>query len=410
MSPEQLLQRLPKMMKSGAAGGRGGLVLLRFDRAESLRNQLGFTGLSTLCARLEARIAEHLDERHFSVRFDWTSLLIAIPATAGEAFHETVAALFSELTDATYEVGDDDIALTVTLSYARFDHRFTGVDELLLSLFRRADSVEADGGNAMAEVRPGISLSQALGSGDHMLGLLMEALRTDGMRVVFQPLLATSGADATESYQMLPRLPAGDGKLITAAEFLPRAREAKLLPVIDRWMTVHAMQLLRGPLSAREVRLFINQSEALLVDAERRDWLRDHLDADRALASRIVLEVPLEDAMSHLRGARQLFELSRDYGVGICLSHVDEHSRWELLSSDLAPRFVRMAAGFVSRLASEPSLQERFMDLSEPVREQGTRIIMPMIEDSQTAASMWRSGADFMQGNMIQAPEDSIAV
>jgi EAL domain-containing protein (putative c-di-GMP-specific phosphodiesterase class I) len=33
-----------------------------------------------------------------------------------------------------------------------------------------------------------------------------------------------------------------------------------------------------------------------------------------------------------------------------------------------------------------------------------------MIENPEMAASMWRSGADFMQGNMIQAPEDSIAV
>lgn len=410
MTPEKLLQKLPAMMKSGAAKGRGGLMLLRFDRAGALRDQLGFTGLSMLFSRLEARISGSLDHKHESVRFDWASMLVLIPEVPGEAFEDAVVALFYALTDEVYEVGSDDLALTVSLSHARFDHRFTQVDEILLPLFRQADAIESQGGNAMAEVRPGISVSQALASSDHMLGLLMEALRTDSLRVVFQPLLATSGEDAIASYQMLPRLAAGDGRLITAAEFLPLARDAALLPVIDRWMTVRAMQLLRGSLKGRDVRLFINQSEALLADADRREWLARQLAADPGLASYMVLELPLEDAMSHLRGAKHLFELSRQYGVGICLSHVDEHSRWELLTGDLEPHYVRMAAGFVSRLTKEPSLQARFMKLSEAVRQQGTRIIMPMIEDSQTAASMWRSGADFMQGNMIQAPEDSIAV
>ena len=410
MTPEKLLQRLPAMMNCGAAKGCGGVVLLRFDRAGALRDQLGFSGLSTLFSRLEARIAANFEEQHESIRFDWANLLVVMPAVSGEAFEDIVVALFSALTGEVYEVASDDLALTVSLSYARFDHRFTQVDEILLPLFRQADAIESEGGNAMAEVKPGISVRKALDSSDHMLGLLMEALRTDSLRVVFQPLLATSGEDAIDSYQMLPRLAAGDGRLITAAEFVPMAREAALLPVIDRWMTVHAMQLLRGSLRGREVRLFINQSEALLADADRREWLGRRLAAEPGLARYMVLELPLEDAMSHLRGARHLLELSRHQGLGICLSHVDEHSRWELLSGDLKPNFVRMAADFVSRLTREPSLQERFATLSEPLRQHGTRIIMPMIEDSQTAASMWRSGADFMQGNMIQAPADSIAV
>jgi len=302
------------------------------------------------------------------------------------------------------------VAITVSLAHARFDHRFTQVDELLVPLVRRVEHIERDGGNALAAVRPGISASKAKSSSDHMLSLLMEALRMDSIKVVFQPLLATRGRETTESYQMLPRLASGDGKLIAAAEFLPIAREAALLPVLDRWMTVHASRLLRGPFADRDARLFINQSDALLADSERRQWLSRHLASEAELAGRLVLEIPLEDAMAHLRGAAQLLEIAREHEIGVCLSHVDEHSRWDLLTRELAVNFVRMSPDFVARLTQDPSLEERFQELSEPVRAQGVRTIMPMIEDPQTAASMWRSGADLMQGNMIQEPEDSIAV
>ncbi|NBD95347.1 MAG: EAL domain-containing protein [Gammaproteobacteria bacterium] len=410
MAPDELLQGLAEQMQAGATEGRGGVILLRFDRSRMMRDQLGFSGLAALSERVAEYIADRLEGDVETARFDWGSLLVTVKDRSGKALDEAARSLFDSLADQTFAVLDDDVALTVSLSFARFDHRFTDVDEMLLPMLRQVEQIESEGGNAMAEARPGISARMALDSTDHMLGLLMEALRTDSIRVVFQPLLATSGQDATENYQMLPRLAAGDGKLITAAEFLPLAREASLLPVIDRWMTVHAMHLLRGPLQDRDVRLFINQSEALLADAARRQWLDKQLGSDPAMAKHTVLELPLEDAMAHLKGARDLFEVARRRGFGICLSHIDEHSRWELLSGELEPDYIRMAPGFVARLAREPSLEKRFMSLSETVREQGTRIIMPMIEDTQTAASMWRSGADYMQGNMIQAPEDSIAV
>lgn len=411
MNTAKLLEHLHKAMSAGSRDGRGGAVVVRLDRASTLRDQLGFSGLSKLGVGMAERVASAHEGELEVLRFDWASLLVILPEAPGGSISSFAESLFKALTDQAYAVDDDEVALTVSLAHAAFDHRFTTVDELLLPLVRQAEELADKGGNSMAAVRPGISARQALDSSDHMLGLLMEALRTGSIKVVFQPLLATSGQERMESYQMLPRLVAGDGKLIAAAQFLPMARQAALLPVLDRWMTVHASRLLRGSLKSRSVRLFINQSEAIVADADRRDWLAGHLaSAEPALAGRMVLEVPIEDAMTHMRGAAALLALAREHDIGVCLSHVDEHSRWPLLGGDLKADYVRMSPTFVARLSRSSTLEKRFMGLSETVRERGVRVIMPMIEDSQTAASMWRSGADYMQGNMIQAPEDSIAV
>lgn len=410
MRPEEFLDTLPGQMKSGASRGQGGIVLVRLDRAELLRDQLGFTGLRELLAAMADCLGRELDPSAELIRFDWSTLVVSLPELPASAFDESVDRIFSLLSGQTFELADDTVAVTVSQASARFDHRFTAVDELLLALVRKASRLEADGGNQQAGVRPGVSAAQALASGDHMLGLLMESLRSDTMRVVFQPLLATSGQEPMESYQMLPRLQASDGKLITAGEFLPLAREAALLPVLDRWMTLRAVRLLQGPLDGRPVRLLINQSEALLADASRRSWLADRLSAAPKTAGQIVVELRLEDAMAHMRGAREMLDLAQQLQIGVGLSMVDEHSRWDLLTDSLRADFIRMSPGFVARLTREGKLEKRFMDLSKPARERGTRIIMPMIEDPQTAARMWRSGVDFMQGNMIQAPEDTIAM
>jgi EAL domain-containing protein (putative c-di-GMP-specific phosphodiesterase class I)/GGDEF domain-containing protein len=410
MNTADLLRRLQDALNSGAQDGHGGVLFVRFDRATTLRDQLGYSGLEELGSGMAERVDEAFEDAAEILRFDWASILVIARDTSWDRFDSAAESLFSALTERPYAVEDDEVAVTVSLAHARFDHRFITVDELLLPLVRRVEALAEQGGNSMSAVRPGISAQKALDSSDHMLGLLMEALRTDGMKVVFQPLLATSGREDMESYQMLPRLAAGDGKLITAAEFLPLARDAALLPVLDRWMTIRASRLLRGRLKSQRVRLFINQSEAILADADRRDWLVAHLEGEPGLAGRLVLEIPVEDAMAHMKGTAALLDIAAVHDVGVCLSHVDEHSRWSLLNGDLKADYVRMSPSFVSRLSADASLEKRFMELSVPARERGVRIIMPMIEDSQTAASMWRSGADYMQGNMIQAPEDSIAM
>ncbi|NEZ03725.1 EAL domain-containing protein [Wenzhouxiangella sp. XN201] len=401
-------------MAAGAEAGRGGVILIRFDRGTLLRDQLGFTGLSTLIdgvvAQTNELASELVGKDYDLVRFDWECLLLVLRDASASLVKEAAENLFSSLSDRIYDVGDDAVAVSVSLSFAHFDHRFRHEDELLLALIHRAEAIGMAGGNHMGEARPGISADKAISSADHMLGLLMESLRTDSLKVVFQPLLATSPEATSESYQMFPRLVAGDGRLLPAADFLPQAREAALLPVLDRWMIVHASRLLRGPLREKRVRLFINQSEALLVEAERQDWLARHLESEPMLAGRLVLEIPLEDAMAHLSGTVGLISICRDHDVGFCLSHVNEQSRWQLLTEKLKSDFLRMSPGFVKRLTQDPDLEERFFELSKQVREQGTRIIMPMIEDSKTAASMWRTGADYMQGNLIQAPEDTIAI
>lgn len=412
MTPDEMLAQLPHWMGKGAAAGRGGVCLVRIDRARLLRDQLGFSALSALCIQVHERIESYQNAQNCTVTaigLDWASILVVLHDIDGDDWTASLERFREQLMEGTYRAGGDDVSLTFSTASARFDHRFTNPDELLLTVMHGVEAIEEEGGNQHATLQPGVSAHKAMKSKDHMLGLLMEALGTGSLKVVFQHLLASDNAEPFESYQMLPRLQTSDGTLITAGEFLPLARDASLLPVLDRWMMQYAVRLLRGPFRDKPIRLFINQSDLLLRDKDRFDWLGKQFDRLADQAGRVVIEIRLEDAMNHLGGAVRLIELADEHEASVCISMVDEHSRWTLLNSDLKCGFIRMSAGFVARLTRERVLEKRFMELSRPVRTQGTRIIMPMIEDPETAASMWRSGADFMQGNLIQAPEDRIS-
>jgi EAL domain-containing protein (putative c-di-GMP-specific phosphodiesterase class I)/GGDEF domain-containing protein len=410
MAPENLISRIVRFEQAASEQSPGGVLLVEVDRFRQLRAQLGFRSLFALVRQARARIGEGVAERGEVFRFGLSGFVVVLPGVDVVELQHLASELFDGLSRQVYEVNDESMAISVSMVVARFDHRFAGADRMLVALSERLEKVSSEGGNALSFVEPGVSATLALDSEDHMLGLLMEALQQNRIKVVFQPLLATRADEQKRSFQMLPRLQTSDGELIAAAEFIPIARAARLLPVLDRWMVTHAAKLLRGPLQSQSVRLFINQSDALLTDPARLEWLIATLARVSNSSGKLVVELCLDDAMSHLKRSARLIAGVRENGGAVCFSMVNEHSRWDLLAGALRCDFLRMSPGFVARLSIEPDLEQRFLKLSEPVRERGVRVIMPMIEDQKTAASMWRTGADFMQGNMIQEPEDTIAL
>ncbi|QKK02593.1 MAG: EAL domain-containing protein [Pseudomonadota bacterium] len=408
MTPEKLIARVSALLQSGAASEAGGLIIVRLDRAAQLRDRFGLSGLLKLTAQLMRRFKDGTDTDLVVVRLDPATLIVLAAQAGVDQLDRLSRREFADLSETPFKIDCQSVAVTASMVTCAFSYRFTDADEMLVAMLRRIEEIAAAGGNELGQVKPRMLASRALNSSQHMLGLLMESLQKDAVKVVFQPLMATGKDAAWSNYQMLPRLCTSDGKLIAAAEFLPLAREASLIPVLDRWMLVHAIRLFQGALKGQHVRLFINQSDALLAEPERLDWLIRQLEKAPQTSRRLVIELRLDDAMSHLDRARALLESAREVGLEVCLTMVDEHSRWDLLEDGLGSDYIRMSPDFVARLTHERALEKRFAEITARVRKAGTRIIVPMVEDSETAASMWRSGVDFMQGNMIQAPEEAI--
>jgi len=384
-----------------------GAFCLMLDHWERLRRQHGYSGLMTLHGQIFELIEEHLDVEVRMVRLNERSLVGLLPHSSLRTVEKQMDKLFKQLGDSTFGAGDESLALSMTLAYLEFDHRFTDADQLLLNLVTGAEKVSAAGGNELLQIRPDVSSDQAASSDRQMLGLLMEGLRKDALKVLFQPVMATA-AEPSQSFQALPRLVAADGSLIAAASFVPPAREAGVLHVLDRWMLSYCASLLANEYQLLPIRLFLSQGESLIQNPERRDWFEQLADKNRALSGKLALDFALPDVLGNLKGSEALFALLDKLGIEICVSQVDETSRWDLLVDKLPADFVKMSPGFVRRLAEDPSLESAFREASNPARARGAKIIMPMVEDASMAANLWQVGADYMQGFMIQEAQEKI--
>jgi EAL domain-containing protein (putative c-di-GMP-specific phosphodiesterase class I) len=237
-----------------------------------------------------------------------------------------------------------------------------------------------------------------------LLRLLQRALAGSGFELVYQPILSLRKVNE-ERYEVLLRLRTPQGDIIPPLTFLPVARRCGLLPDLDRWVLSGALQTLRQERDAgRGTRLMIHQCAESLAEPGWLQGVRDEILRLDLIRQRPVLEFNVRDLLADEDQARLLFpELGR-LRIEVCLAGVTD-------SEDVLGLIARRPIGSV-KLAHELARREtgaRLRLLVQALHQRGARVIAAGIEDPEVIGRIWSSGVDYIQGNFIQFPEDTLS-
>jgi EAL domain-containing protein (putative c-di-GMP-specific phosphodiesterase class I)/DNA-binding response OmpR family regulator len=306
----------------------------------------------------------------------------------------------------------EDLEVPMGLSRARLTLSI-GIGSFLppaddaLTLISRAqsacDQARDQGGNQVVLYRPA-HLAGVADPGERALhAVLSRALEGHGFQLVYQPILSLRKR-SQERYEVLLRLRTPKGDIIPPLTFLPVASRYGLLPSIDRWVLSGALAVLRNERDAgRPTQLMIFQSAASLAKPGWLHWVRDEILRLDLIRQRPILEFNAVDIVANEEHARLLFpELGR-LGIEICLAGVTD-------SDSTLGLIARRPIGSV-KLARELVIDpagSRLKALVEALHQRGARVIAAGIEDPETIGRVWSRGVDYIQGNFIQFPEDSL--
>jgi EAL domain-containing protein (putative c-di-GMP-specific phosphodiesterase class I)/GGDEF domain-containing protein len=379
---------------------------IRLDEADDHRDQLGFSGLEKLMHAVHERARVQLNEGDVTARFGLAAIGVILESQGGDRDHRRDAdAILRAINNSLFELGDHSIAATVSIAIATVRESLRPAEANLVAVARQAEKLSERGGNR-ADVGRGAPDEDG-GSPGSLLGQLTKALRDNNVKVVFQPLLATSGPEH-ERLQLLPRLSGTDGQLIPAARFVPIAAERGVLPALDQWMIGHALKLIRQRAqSGSEVpTMFLNQSPALIEDEKFFEWLHDQIDDVEMGLRNLVLEFSILELKPRLRNARDVLAKLRKMGIGVGLTGIDETVPEVVLLKHLPADFLRMKADFARRMLADESLAEGFQRFAADARDAGRSLIVPMLEDAEEVSRIWQMDVDLIQGNFIQQPSE----
>jgi diguanylate cyclase (GGDEF)-like protein len=394
-----VIDRVAEMIANSETGTNlGGLFFVIIDGAHAIRERIGLSAFDTLLGQAGALLASLVAGTDLAARYGDTSFIALAPGQAEQAllrFGEDIRARFEKH---LFEIGDKSLSLAVNIGIAPFAQGFPDA-AAAINAAERACALARSGTNKRVQVYEAPREPAIAGAADSLVTAINEALRQDRFQMLFQPIASLHGG-GDEQFQVLLRLRGEHGRLYTAAEIVPAAEKAGVIHAVDRWVLNRCLMVLqeRDRLD-RPVRLFVGQSIETLFDPQRLAWLKQQVDARQVTAEHVVLEFRFADAIARVRQAAEFFEAARRVGLRISLSSFEGSAGAFQALQHLEVDYLKIAGKYVTEARGNSVELKRLVQYAA---EHRILLVAPMVEDAQTAALLWTSGVDFIQGDFVQ--------
>ncbi|WP_089729199.1 response regulator [Candidatus Thiosymbion oneisti] len=232
-----------------------------------------------------------------------------------------------------------------------------------------------------------------------LTALVQAALRSAGLQLVYQPIMALRG-ERKALYETGLRLKLPDGEYLPASAFLPAARQGGLLPAIDRWVMEHALDRLRQEQATHpRLRLFLHQGLETLNAEEWLPWFRNRIAAWNLIETLPILQFQFAELSAAREVAATRFEALRHLAIETCLDVPADDPQVTDLIDDLGIALIRFP--LPPTRAPDPA---RLTELVTRVHAVGAKVIVAHIQDPRTIARVFGCGVDFIQGDFLHPP------
>jgi diguanylate cyclase (GGDEF)-like protein/PAS domain S-box-containing protein len=230
-------------------------------------------------------------------------------------------------------------------------------------------------------------------------------VRDDGFILYEQPIcaLATGEVDRTE---ILVRMPDGEGELLPPSTFLPIADHFSLMPAVDQWVIVHAIELLaKRQRAGIQLGMEVNLSGTSIGDPAVIDFIAASVRNAGIDPTALTFEVTETEAIVNIDRARVLsrqlsslgcaFALD-DFGAGFGSFYYLKHLPFDVVKID---------GDFIKSLPTSTSDQLTVQAIVTIARGLSKRTVAEFVGDDRTIDMLREYGVDFAQGYHMGKPE-----
>jgi cyclic-di-GMP phosphodiesterase TipF (flagellum assembly factor) len=239
---------------------------------------------------------------------------------------------------------------------------------------------------------------------DGIVGLIREAVEANRIDLYLQPIV-TLPQRKVRYYEAMSRLRTEAGEQVLAADFLPYAEGAGLMPKIDNLLLFRCVQVLRRLLMKnRDVGLFCNVSGATLSDPEFFPQFTEFMEANRALAPSLVFE--FTQSAFRAMGPMEYESLAAlsERGFRFSMDHVADLRMEPKDLSERGFRYLKVPAALLLNRSAAGTGDIHTADLSDLLARSSIDLIAERIESESSVVDLLDYDVKFGQGFLFSHP------
>lgn len=383
----------------------GGLLFLEVEAAVQIRERHGLAALEQVLADVGRVLADNAPSDGYAARLGDASFLVVDGAASLSTLEAGAASLRSELMQHAFTVDGKPLRLRISVGICPFTAVPADVGAVLNASERACRNARTtDRGTACYEPPKDAEREAQAGLEQSIRHAIDEA----GFEFVYQPIVAVQGGEEAQ-FQCLLRLRDSDGKVHQAGTIVPIAERRGWIAEVDRWAVSEAIAVIaRKQAEHGALRLFLTQSPLSLASPQYADWLRAQLVTAQIASEALVIEIRMDEAIVHSATIGEFCRSLVHAGVSFCLSQFEAGLDAASLLEHLPLSFIKLGPRYL-RAANTGAIKDELHSVVAKAHQLGIKVIGHRVEDPQSAATLWMTGIDFLQGNLVQQAGDALS-
>ena len=243
----------------------------------------------------------------------------------------------------------------------------------------------------------------------HWVSEINRALEEDRLRLAMQPIMWL-GKDGEgkkgKHYELLLRMQANDGSLISPGAFLPAAERYNLSVKLDRWVVNSAFTwLLKHPEELESLALCsINLSGHSLSDQEFMSYLLRKFEEVDIPPEKICFEITETAAIANFGDAIQFIQTLKEIGCCFALDDFGTGLSSFNYLKNMPVDYLKIDGSFVRNIVNDPIDLAMVRSINDIGHVMGKMTIAEFVESEEILELLREVGVNYAQGYAISAP------
>ncbi|MFP4079504.1 MAG: EAL domain-containing protein [Ectothiorhodospira sp.] len=407
---QYFIEQLQRTLGRATQGkGNASLMELRIDRFSGIREAVGVAGGDLVLADIGKVLEDAGGEGDIVARFDGEAFAILSLRWEQAEVEAFIRTLLERIANHICDVEGRSITCTASVGVARIDENAPDVNELLSRAQKACEEAGRQGsGHQMRIYRPKEGEMTQKQLDETWKERITRAIGDDRLHLLFQPIASLHG-EKGERYEVFMRLLDEDGEAISPAHFLPSAERSGIATELDRWVIGHAIDRLAVQRKAgHETVFFIKITAGSLHDPAILPWILEHLKEKRIPAECVVFEMKESTVVAYLRQAKEFVKTLRSVHCGFALEDFGNGLNPFQVLHHVPAEYLKVDPSYTRNLASSQENQEALGRMTDTAHAQNRLVIAQRVEDAASLSILWGLGINYIQGNFLQPPSESL--